>query len=71
LLQRRGSPKLSGPSEEIVPAAHLVRARMTELRRKFLKIADEQGPPHDDVDEWLQNAVEMLRSRELKPRART
>ena len=67
LLERCGSPELGGLSEEIVAAAHLVRARIIELRRGFLKIADKQGHLHDRVDEWLQRAIEMLRNRELKP----
>jgi hypothetical protein len=67
ILQRCGSPELGQLSEEIVAAAHMVRARLVELRRDFLEIADEKGRPHDQVDEWLQKAVEMLRNRELNP----
>ena len=65
LLERCGSPELGGLSEEIVAAAHLLRARITELRRDFLEIADKQGRPHNEVDEWLQRAIETLRKREL------
>jgi hypothetical protein len=67
VLQRCGSPELGGLSQEIVAAAHLVRARIVELRRDFLEIADKQRRPHDEVDEWLERAIEMLRNRELKP----
>jgi len=67
LLERCGSPELGGLSDEIVAAAHLVLARITELRRDFLEIAKKQGRPHDEVDEWLQRAIVMLRNRELKP----
>ncbi len=67
LLERCGSPELGELSEEIVAAAHLVRARIVELRRGFIEIADKQRRPHDEVDKWLQRAIEMLRNRELKP----
>lgn len=67
ILQRCGSPELGPLSGEIVAAAHVVRARLAELRRDFLEIAVEKGRPHDHVEEWLQKAVEMLRNRELNP----
>jgi len=67
LLERCGSPQLGELSEEIVAAAHLVRARIVELRRGFTEIADKQRRPPDEVDEWLQRAIEMLRDCELKP----
>ena len=67
VLQRCGAPELGGLAEEIVAAAHAVRTRIVDLRRDFLKIADEKGRLHDQVDEWLQKAIEMLRNRELKP----
>jgi hypothetical protein len=70
VLRRCGSPELGGLAEEIVAAAHAVRSRIVELRRDLTKIADEQGRPHDQVDEWLQRAVETLRDGEMKPSER-
>ena len=70
ILERCGSPELGPLSEEIVAAAHIVRARLVDLRRDFLQIAVEKGRPHDQVEEWLQKAIEMLRNRELSPSER-
>jgi len=64
ILQRCGSPELGGLAEEIVAAAHMVRARIVELRRDFLEIADKKGRPHDQVDEWLRKAIEVLLNEE-------
>ena len=64
LLQRCGSPELGGLSEEIVAAAYMVRARIVELRRDFLEIADKKGRPPDHVDEWLRKAIDMLLNEE-------
>lgn len=67
ILQRCGSPELGPLSEEILATAQIVRARLVALRRDFLEIADKKGRPHDQVGEWLQKAIEMLRNRELNP----
>jgi hypothetical protein len=64
VLQRCGSPELGGLSEEIVAAAQMVRARIVGLRRDFLEIADKKGRPHDQVDEWLRQAIKVLLNEE-------
>ena len=64
VLERCGSPELGGLSEEIVAAAYMVRARIVELRRDFLEIADKKGRPPDHVDEWLRKAIDMLLNEE-------
>jgi hypothetical protein len=68
LEQRCGRPPgdMAGIMAAIIITARGARDRIAGLRRDFHKVADEEGLPHDNVDEWLAKAIKMLRNGEMR-----
>ena len=61
-LERRCGQRpsdMAGIMTAIVTTARGARDRIAKMRRDFHKVADEEGLPHDNVDEWLKKAIKI------------
>jgi hypothetical protein len=57
---------MAGIMTAIITTARGARDRIARLRRDFHKVADEEGLPHDNVNEWLAKAIKMLSNGEMR-----